>query len=165
MTATPRLSLPFLAAGQAQKEFVHNEALQTLDIVAAAAVEDGPLDTPPAAPALGACYIVGTAPSDAWAANSNALAAYTSGGWRFVIPPEGMTALVKSSALWATFRSGVWEMGVLRGSSLIIGGEQVVGSRVAAIASPAGGTTIDSESRTTIDSILAALRQHGLIEP
>ncbi len=41
MAATPRLALPFLTAGQAQKEFYHNEALQTLDMVAAAAVEDG----------------------------------------------------------------------------------------------------------------------------
>jgi hypothetical protein len=113
---------------------------------------------------VGACYIVGTAPTDEWAGNSNALAGYTSGGWRFVTPPEGMTAFVRSSALWATFRAGAWEVGMLRGSSLIIGGEQVVGSRLAAIASATGGNVIDAEARTAIDSILAALRQHGLIE-
>jgi len=38
------------------------------------------------------------------------------------------------------------------------------GTRAAAIAGPAGGTTIDAESRTAIGQILTALRQHGLIE-
>jgi hypothetical protein len=164
MTATPRLALPFLSAGQAQKEFFHNEALQTLDIVVAAAVEDGPLNTPPAAPAVGACYIVGSTPTDAWVGNSLALAAYSSGGWRFVAPAEGMTVYLKGSAVSASFRAGAWEIGILRGSSVIIGGDQVVGSRAGAIASPAGGTIIDSEARAAVDSILDVLRQHGLIE-
>ena len=62
------------------------------------------------------------------------------------------------------YRSGAWEFGVLRGSSILIGGQQVVGARVAAIASPAGGTTIDSEARAAIAAALGALRQHGLIE-
>lgn len=164
MTATPRLALPFLSAGQAQKEFFHNEALQTLDLVVAAAADDGPLDTPPPSPALGACYIVGSAPTDAWAGNSLALAAYTSGGWRYAAPIEGMSVYLKTTALWATFRSGAWEIGTLRGSSVVIGGEQVVGARAAAIPSAAGGAVIDSEARAAIDSVLGALRQHGLIE-
>jgi hypothetical protein len=46
----------------------------------------------------------------------------------------------------------------------VIDGQQVVGSRAAAIASPADGATIDAEARAAIDRILASLRQHGLIE-
>jgi hypothetical protein len=92
------------------------------------------------------------------------LAAYTSGGWRLFAAVEGMSVYLKSSAVWANFRGGLWEIGTLRGSSLVIGGEQVVGDRAAAIASATGGTTIDLEGRATIDQILAALRQHGLIE-
>lgn len=42
--------------------------------------------------------------------------------------------------------------------------QRVVGPRQAGIASPTGGTTEDVEARTAIDSILAALRAHGLIE-
>jgi hypothetical protein len=164
MTATPRLALPFLSAGQAQKEFTHNEALSTLDAIVAAAAEEGPLDTPPASPALGACYIVGTAPTDAWAGYPNALAACTSGGWRFVAAFEGMSVYVRAAALWANFRAGAWEMGILRGSSVIIGGDQVVGARAAAIDDVSGGATVDAEARTAISQILAALRQHGLIE-
>jgi hypothetical protein len=44
-----------------------------------------------------------------------------------------------------------------------VGGQQVVGSQAAAIASPSGGATVDAEARTAIDAILAALRAHGLI--
>jgi hypothetical protein len=40
----------------------------------------------------------------------------------------------------------------------------VVGSQAAAIASPTGGTNVDVQARSTIDAILSALRQHGLIE-
>ena len=41
MSGTPRLDLPFLSAGQAQKEFTHNEALQTLDLIVAAGSRGG----------------------------------------------------------------------------------------------------------------------------
>ena len=77
---------------------------------------------------------------------------------------DGLVAFVKSTAVWALFRSGAWELGTVRGSSLVLAGQQVVGARAAAIAAPAGGTTIDAESRTAIGQILTALRQHGLIE-
>jgi hypothetical protein len=48
---------------------------------------------------------------------------------------------------------------------VFIRGEQVVGARQAAIATPAGGATVDAEGRASITQILAALRQHGLIDP
>ena len=40
----------------------------------------------------------------------------------------------------------------------------VVRPRADAIASPSGGTTVDAEARSSIDQVLATLRQHGLIE-
>jgi hypothetical protein len=132
MSGTPRLGLPFLSAGQAQKEFTHNEALQTLDISVAPAVEQAPLQDPPASPALGSCYIVGDSPTGAWVAKSQNIAGFTTGGWRFVPPLEGFAVYVKAEAQAACYRAGTWEIGVLRGSSLVIGGDQVVGSRVAA---------------------------------
>ena len=163
MSATPRLSLPFLSAGQAQKEFTHNEALQTLDFIAAAAVEEDPRADPPASPTIGSCYIVGPSPTGAWAGKSQFVAGYSAGGWRFIAPIEGMSAYVRTSGTWANYRSGAWEIGTSRGSSVVIGGEQVVGGRNAPISSPVGGTVIDGEARTAIDGILSALRDHGLI--
>jgi len=91
------------------------------------------------------------------------VAGYSGGGWRFISPIEGMSAYVRTSGAWANYRLGAWEIGTLRGSSLVIDGEQVVGGRNAPISSPAGGTVIDSEARTAIDEILSALRDHGLI--
>jgi len=164
MAGTPRLALPFLSVGQAQKEFTHNESLQTLDAMVAVAVEQPPLATPPASPAIGACYIVADAATDAWAGKSQCVAAWTSGGWRFIDPLEGMLLYERTSATWAAYRSGAWELGMVRGAALLIGGVQVVGPRDIAIDSPTGGTVVDTEARTAIDALLGTLRRHGLIE-
>jgi hypothetical protein len=138
-------------------------ALQTLDFLVSAAVEEGPRNDPPPAPAIGSCYVVGSAPTGAWAGKPQSVAGCTSGGWRFISPIDGMSAYVKSDNQWANYRSGAWETGMLRGASVLIGGVQVVGNQAAPIASPTGGSTVDSEGRATIDAILAALRAHGLI--
>ena len=164
MSATPRLALPFLSVGQAQKEFTHNESLQTLDVLVGGAVEEPPRVTPPVAPTVGACYIVAAGATDAWAGKSQCVAAWTSGGWRFVSPAEGMVLHERTSGTAAAFRNGAWEVGALRGGSLVIDGLKIVGARAAAIDSPGGGTVVDAEARSAIDAILSALRQHGLIE-
>jgi hypothetical protein len=164
MSGTPRLALPFLSPGQAQKELLHNEALQLLDIIVAAAVEEGPRTAPPNSPAQGACYIVASGATGEWAGKDQSLAAFTNSGWRYVAATEGMSVFVSSTATWGLFRSGAWELGTLRGSSLIIGGQEVVGARAAAIAAPTGGSTVDTEARVAIGEILTALRGHGLIE-
>jgi hypothetical protein len=164
MNATPRLSLPLLSAGQAQKEIFHNEALQALDTLVEGTVEEPPAPAPPASPAPGACYIVGESPTDAWAGIPQCVAAWTSGGWRFIQPFEGMAFYVRSAGSWAVYRGATWEIGMLRGDALIIGGQQVVGPRAAAIASASGGAAIDAEARAVLDQILNAMRQHGLIE-
>jgi hypothetical protein len=52
----------------------------------------------------------------------------------------------------------------LRGSAVVLDGNQVVGTRRPAIASPSGGTTTDVEARAVIEQLLSAMRQHGLIE-
>jgi hypothetical protein len=165
MSATARLALPLISPGQAQKELAHNEALQALDAVTAANVEEPPRVTPPASPALGACYIVAAGATGAWSGKQDHLACFTSGGWRLIPPIDGMTAYVRSTSVWAVYRSSAWELGVVRGTALNIGGQQVVGARGAAIASPSGGTTVDVEGRAAISAILTALRTHGLIAP
>ena len=76
---------------------------------------------------------------------------------------DGFSVYLKAENQVACYRAGAWEIGVLRGSSVSIGGVRVVGSQAAAIVSPSGGATVDSQARGTIDQILAALRQHGLI--
>ena len=163
MTCSPRLALPFLTAGQAQKEMTHNEALQILDFVTVAAVLEPPRNDPPASPGVGDCYIVGSSPTGAWVGWTGKLAGFSAGGWRGVAAVPGMRVDVQSTDQWACYRASGWEFGTLRGSRLVVDDQQVVGARAAAIAAPVGGSTPDAEARTTIGQILLALRSHGLI--
>ena len=163
MTLSPRIGAPFLEHAQIEKSTTHNEALAILDIAVSAAVDGMLLDTPPPAPAAGDCYILGPSPTGDWAGRALALAGYTAGGWRFIGPFEGLTVLDKASGQVAVFTAGAWELGQIRGAALSIAGEQVVGGRLAAVDDPAGGTNIDVEARAAIATILARLRQHGLI--
>jgi len=122
------------------------------------------LNDPPASPELGACYIVGNSPTGEWTGRSQCIAGNTSGGWRYIAAAAGMTAYVKAAGMFAQYRSGAWELGLLRGTGLLLGGVQLVGSRLAAIPGPSGGAAVDAEGRAAINQVLAALRQHGLIE-
>lgn len=60
---TAYCGFPLLAAGQAQKEITHNEALTLADALISGAVEAGPLNAPPSAPTPGQMWIVGDNPS------------------------------------------------------------------------------------------------------
>lgn len=128
-----------------------------------AGVEAMAANSPPASPALGSCYILGGAPTGAWSGKVDHLAAYSAGGWRFIAPFDGLSALIKGTGVGVTYRSGAWEQGVIRANSVVVGGQQVVGARTAAIADPSGGSTIDGAARTAISAVLSALRAHGLI--
>lgn len=138
-------------------------ALQMLELLVAAAVEEPDRNAPPASPAPGACYIVGSAPTGDWSQFAGHLAAFTSAGWRFVAPAPGMTALVKSSGLIASYSGQGWETGTVRVQRVMVDGVQVLASRAAAIPDPAGGTIVDAEARSALAQILSAMRQHGMI--
>jgi len=161
--ATTRLALPLLQPGQAQKELFHNEALTLIDLAIQPVVEDVLLDTPPAAPAPGQCWIVGTSPSGAWAGAPQALAGWTEGGWRFVPARSGAIVWNAKDATLYQYLDGNWQRAAARVSGVIVNGKQVVGTQGVAISQPTGGSVIDSQSRTAINAILGALQQHGLI--
>lgn len=162
VSPTPRLALPLLEPGQAQKEMFHNEALALLDIsVQAAALAVATV--PPDAPALGQCWILTAAPQGAWAGHAGGLAAWTDGGWRFVAPREGMRVWVIADRSVATYRDGQWYQGQTYGR-LFIEGRQVVGPREPNVSEPTGGATVDAQARSAITAVLQTLRRHGLIE-
>ena len=165
MEKTARLSLPLLAPGQAQKEMVHNEALQRLDCIAAACAQELPRDDPPASPAEGACYIIGGSPTGDWTQHAEHLAVFTGAGWRFVAPIPGLSVREATSGKEATYTPAGWVIGEIHGSRVLIDGNQVIGPRQPAIPGPAGGATTDAEARLVLGAILTALRQHGLIAP
>jgi hypothetical protein len=140
---TPRLGLPLLAAGQAQKEIAHNEALVLIDQLAQPAAE-GVSETPPAVPLPGQSWIGGASPVGAWSGHAGALACWTDGGWRFVAPRSGMAVWIGPDGLLARYRDGAWRTGA---------------------ASPAvsGGSVIDAQARAAIGALQVVLRRHGLI--
>ena len=158
-----RLKIPYIDAAQVEKSVTHNEALALLDVVVGAAVDGFLVNTPPASPAVGTCYVIGDAPTAAWVGHALALAGYTEGGWRFIAAMDGLNAVDKASGETVVFRDGTWERGHVRAANLSVGGVQVVGARQAGVSDPAGGSTVDVEARAAIASILAGLRSHGLI--
>lgn len=145
-TMTPRLALPLLAAGQAQKEITHNEALALIDALLCPVAEAVGLNTPPAAPADGQAWIAGPAPVGAWTGKARQLAIATIGGWRFADLPEGAHVLVGPEAVvWRRVASG-WQAPVT-------------------ISSASGGTIVDSECRAAVSALISALAAQGLVIP
>ena len=144
MDATPRLALPLLQPGQAQKELWHNEALMALDLLVGARVEGVGLDVPPAAPEAGRAWIVGDAPVGDWAQQSQTVAGWSAGGWRFAAPVEGMAMWVAGEALTTRFVGGRW----------VTGG---------AVTMPVGGAVVDAEVRAAVMAMIDILRRNGMI--
>jgi Protein of unknown function (DUF2793) len=157
-----RLKLPLLAAAQAQKEVTHNEALALADIAVQAVVQSVAPANVPTSPAPGQCWIVGLSPTGAWAGRPGTIAAWTSGGWRFVAPFEGMQAWSIADGVMVRRGGSAWISGAMTATSLSVGGQQVVGARAARVIGPSGGATIDSQARAAIAALIAGLETHGL---
>ncbi|MBA3940513.1 MAG: hypothetical protein C0520_04815 [Sphingopyxis sp.] len=144
MPATPRFALPLLATAQAQKEITHNEALVLVDALLHAAVIAGPLAEPPPDAAEGQCWLVGAAPTGAWAGKTAAIAIRSAGGWRFAAAREGMSVVRLADGARLRFEGGAWVVPPV-------------------VTSPSAGVTIDSEARATIALLIALLASHGLL--
>ena len=141
-STSPRLALPLLFAGQAQKEVYVNEALALIDTLLHGVIE-GTANTPPASPVDGTCWLVGTAPSGDWAGTAGKLASRQGGNWIFITPRDGIRLLNRSTAQEILY-SGGWKIAARPGS-------------------PSGGTTVDAEARTAIGQIITALTTAGVI--
>ena len=163
MDQTARFALPFLAPGQVQKEWFHNESLQRIDMLLCAAVEAPPQNDPPVSPVAGQCFLIGDSPTGNWIGQAGAIAGFADGGWRFVTPIEGAQLLVRATGETMLRRNGTWEAGILRAREVQVGGQTVLRERQLPIAAPGGGSVIDTESRSAISAILSALQAHGLI--
>lgn len=85
---TPKLGLPYLATGQAQKEVTHNEALNLIDVASQPIVLNMTTSAPPGSPTNGQAWIVAASPTGAWAGKVNQIATWFD-GWFFLQPTEG----------------------------------------------------------------------------
>lgn len=158
-----RLGLPLLSAGQSQKEVFHNEALERIGLLLHGSVVASGVDTPPASPLPGQCWIVGSSPTGAWAGEADAVAGWTVGGWRLVAPCTGMALWDEEAACVVRHDGSGWAAGLVDAVALRVAGLQVIGSQQPSIADPSGGATVDAAARGAIADILASLRAHGLI--
>ncbi|CAD5275512.1 conserved hypothetical protein [Bosea sp. 62] len=98
MSDTPRLGLPLLAAGQAQKHVTHNDALMRLDALVHLVVASRTQTVPPASPGETAAYIVPAGGTGVFAGHQDDLAIFEDGAWSFLDPRSGWQAWVSDEA-------------------------------------------------------------------
>ncbi|MEI9898971.1 MAG: DUF2793 domain-containing protein [Hyphomicrobium sp.] len=108
MDLTPNLGLPYIMAAQSQKHVTHNEAIRALDAIVQLSVLDRGLGTPPASPAEGARYIVGSSPTGAWSGHAHHVAAYQDGAWMLYTPLEGWIAWIADENIAVVWTGSAW---------------------------------------------------------
>jgi len=141
-STSPRLGLPLLFSGQAQKEVYLNEALSRLDGLTHCAVE-AEASTPPATPTEGQAWLIGASASGEWTGKTGHLALRQGGQWLYVPPQEGMRVLNRTSGQDIRRIGGVWRA-------------------VATPAAATGGSVVDSEARAVLVSLVNALKLAGI---
>ncbi|RMH48628.1 MAG: DUF2793 domain-containing protein [Alphaproteobacteria bacterium] len=105
---TPNLALPYIAAAQAQKHVTHNAALDLLDGLVQLSVKDRDLAAPPASPAEGDRYIVGSGATDAWTGWDGDVALFSGGAWVRLPAREGWRIWVEDEAVLLVFDGTCW---------------------------------------------------------
>jgi hypothetical protein len=115
MSATARLSLPYIAPLQAQKQYTYNAAMALLDLLVQPAVISRTTTAPPASPDEGDAYIVAPAATGAWAGKDGQFACWLNAAWSFRVPAEGWLAYVTDTAELAICQSAGWVSFVTNG--------------------------------------------------
>ena len=108
MTATTKLNLPLIDAGQAQKNVTHNEAILALDQLVQATVLSQTLAAPPATSNDSDAYIVAANATGAWAGKTNQIAAWQQGVWNFYPPDIGWLVWVVAQSRIFVWTGTAW---------------------------------------------------------
>jgi hypothetical protein len=106
--STPRLALPYIQVQQTQKEVAHSEGLVRLDALVQTVVQQVGLNSPPGSPTNGQLWIVGAAPTGAWAGNANRLAQRLDSAWRFYFAATGWRVWDITTAQEWAWTSSAW---------------------------------------------------------
>ncbi len=146
-SVSARHRLPYLFAGQAQKEIAHNEALALIDVLLHPAVE-GEQASPPANLASGdsgKCWLIAAGGTSEWLGHDGDIACWTGGSWRFSTPLPGM---------------GIWDHGTGNVWAYLDG----QWSPPSPIPDASGGNVVDIEARAIINQLLQRMRDIGLVD-
>lgn len=114
MATTPHMVLELLEQSQAQKEVTVNDALFRIDAVLNSGAITRGGNTPPVSPQDGDVYIVGAAPTGAWAGKALQIA-YFHQIWRFIIPRAGMLMWVIADNNHVVYNGTVWNVVISSG--------------------------------------------------
>lgn len=136
-----RFRLPFLFAGQSQKEFFVNEAHALADILLHTAIL-GEQAAPPTESVDGDNWLVADSAAGDWAGHDGALAGMQAGVWKFVTPKDGMRLFDNSTGQFITYSNG-W----IRPTTPTV---------------PTAGHTVDVELRAALEQLIEALRNAGI---
>ncbi len=136
-----RFLLPFLFAGQTQKEFFVNEAHALTDILLHTATQ-GERAAPPTESLDGDIWLVADGATGEWVGHEGELAGLQAGVWRFVEPKDGMRIFDNSSGQFSVYSNG-W-------------------IRPTTPTAPTAGQTVDVELRAAFDQLIEALRNAGI---
>ncbi|MDP3906350.1 DUF2793 domain-containing protein [Novosphingobium sp.] len=139
---TQRHDLPYLFAGQAQKEGFVNEAFARIDALLHMTIE-GTASSPPVAAAEGDCWLIGSESTGTWSGHAGEIAALAGGNWLFFTPRDGMRVLNRSTGQEQRF-AGDW-------------------SAPDRPAAPTGGTTVDVEARAALVAVIDCLTASGIL--
>lgn len=104
---TPRLLIPEILENQASKYITHNEALRVVDALVQTVVEQT-LNTPPASPTNGQCWIVGSSPTGAYVGNANKIAQWYNTTWYFYTALSGWSVFNKAVGYRLRFDGTNW---------------------------------------------------------
>ncbi|WP_296168737.1 DUF2793 domain-containing protein [uncultured Brevundimonas sp.] len=145
MTTTPKLALPFIAQGQAQKEVTHNAGLMLLNTFTQTVVKSRAITAPPGSPANGDSYIVPASASGAWSGHTGQVAVWEFGAWVFYAPFAGWLAYVEAERVIVTYADGLWS------------------SRLAGTANGGGLSLVCVEEEITLSGAFTAAVGGGII--
>lgn len=111
MSTTINNAIPFAVENAVDPAAGLNIAINTIDALLQVVVLAVGANTPPASPANGARYIVGTTPTGAWAGQANRLARRLDGTWQFFNARHALNAAdgllyVRPGSAWVAASSG-----------------------------------------------------------
>lgn len=103
--------IPFVPENTIDPAAGLNLSLNTIDALLQVLVQTVGANTPPGSPVNGARYIVGTAPTGAWAGQANKLARYLDSAWQFFNARYALNAAdgslyVRSASTWVVVSGG-----------------------------------------------------------